>query len=255
MVDVSGPSAGRFSVGRVFSRTFAVLRGEAVSLAVLTALLGFLPTFLFGLLRVTGVVPDPGEDLSAAFRGAPGERVAVAVTDTFLLGSALSVTLAAAAGRRLSVSEALSGATQHFWRLLGINILVGLATLVGLLLLIVPGVWIYLRWMVAPAAQIAEAQGVTESMARAAQLSEGHRWALFGAIVVGLLVVVLLALAINAPLAVFEPGTYAALLAVNLVGDPLSAALGGLLFAVGLGAAYEELRTAREGSQVAEVFG
>ncbi len=231
----------------VFARNWAVVGGLAM-------LLAFLPTFGFGLLRVTGVVADPGTDAMAAMRGAPGEVIVTTVTGVLLQGALLAVCLEDLAGRSADMGDAFARAGRHFWRLLGLSILINLGVALGLVLLIVPGVLLYLRWMAAPAAQIAESAGMSESMARSVELTHGNRWVLFGLTMIGVVglvgAVVLLGLAVT----LLGDGTRAALIVQNLVVDPLSAVLIGVVGTLGMGAAYARLAEARGDQRTAEVF-
>lgn len=231
----------------VFTRHWAVVGG-------LSVLLAFLPTFGFGLLRVTGVIADPGTDALAALRGAPGETVVALIAGTLLQGALLAITLDDLSGRSVDMGEAFARAGGHFWRLLGLSILINLAVAVGLVLLIVPGVLLYLRWMVASAAQVAESTGVTESMARSVELTRDNRWALLGLTmiaVVGLTGVVVLA---SFGVELLGVQSRAALIAQNLIVDPLSSLLISVVGTLGVGAAYARLAALRGDARTAEVF-
>ncbi|TGS88721.1 hypothetical protein EN820_55125, partial [bacterium M00.F.Ca.ET.177.01.1.1] len=62
--------------------------------------------------------------------------------------------------------------------ILGASLLVTLGILIGLLLLLVPGILLLLRWAVTMPVMIQERRGILDSMARSRDLTKGSRWAL-----------------------------------------------------------------------------
>lgn len=73
---------------------------------------------------------------------------------------------------------------RRIWTLLGLNILSGLGIVLGMILLIIPGIYLMVRWSAAVPALIAEEVGVTESMGRSAKAVEGRFWHVLGALLV-----------------------------------------------------------------------
>lgn len=68
--------------------------------------------------------------------------------------------------------------------LLGLNFLSGIAILFGLILLILPGVYLMVRWSAAVPALIAEDMSISESLGRSAEAVEGRFWHVLGALLV-----------------------------------------------------------------------
>lgn len=73
---------------------------------------------------------------------------------------------------------------RRIWALLGLNILSGLGIVLGMILFIIPGIYLMVRWSASVPALIAEEVGVTESMGRSAQAVEGRFWHVLGALLV-----------------------------------------------------------------------
>jgi hypothetical protein len=73
---------------------------------------------------------------------------------------------------------------RRLWALLGLNIVSGIGILLAMLILIVPGVYLFVRWSAALPALIAEEAGVYESFGRSAEAVEGRFWQVLGAILV-----------------------------------------------------------------------
>lgn len=68
--------------------------------------------------------------------------------------------------------------------LLGLNIISGIGILFGLVLLILPGAYLFVRWSAAAPALIAEDAGIYDSLERSAEAIEGRFWHVFAAILV-----------------------------------------------------------------------
>ncbi|HEY0131172.1 MAG TPA: hypothetical protein VGB57_07190 [Allosphingosinicella sp.] len=71
---------------------------------------------------------------------------------------------------------------RRLWALLGLNLLSGIAILFGLLFLIVPGVYLLVRWWAAAPALIAEEADVTGSLDLSAEAVKGRFWHVFAAV-------------------------------------------------------------------------
>lgn len=126
------------------------------------------------------------------------------------------------------------------------------------LLFLIPGLIVMTIWWVYVPAIVVERKGVFDAFSRSAYLTAGHRWGVFGLIII----VILLSIAvtyisemISYVVITMWPGVDAFLLflVVNYVGGALIAAFGAVLVAVG----YYYLRAEREGidaDQIASIF-
>lgn len=170
--------AKQFSIGQVVSDTFKTLRDNLVTLGSIALLLVVAPEVVLAILQLI------------ARHG--GVLVGAGVGFVVLLGSLGSIflsTLAQAAmiylevnalgGRTVGFSEALAKGMGFWWPVLLISFCIGALGSLGLLLLVVPGILMLLRWSVAiPARIIENSQGLT-AMARSVELTQGHRWKIF----------------------------------------------------------------------------
>lgn len=84
----------------------------------------------------------------------------------------------------ISISQALMTGLRVFFPLVAIGILAGLGIVAGLILLVVPGLMLFTAWMVTVPAYIVEKRGIFESFSRSAELTSGHRWPLFGLMII-----------------------------------------------------------------------
>jgi hypothetical protein len=98
----------------------------------------------------------------------------------FVQGALIYAAMRDLEGQPAPVSRWLSAGARNWLWLVGLSILEGLAYGVGLLLLIVPGIFLALRWMVAAQAVVVEAKGVRPAMGRSAALADGRYGAILG---------------------------------------------------------------------------
>jgi hypothetical protein len=83
----------------------------------------------------------------------------------------------------LSISETVSAATPYIWSVAAASILAGIAITIGLILIIVPGLWLITIWAVIIPAIVIERCGALDSFGRSRQLVRGHGWHVFGTLV------------------------------------------------------------------------
>src|SRR6516164_8275377 len=83
----------------------------------------------------------------------------------------------------LSIGETVSAATPYLGAVIGASILAGIAITIGLILLIVPGLYLITIWAVIVPVIVLERSGVFASFGRSHQLVRGHGWHVFGTLV------------------------------------------------------------------------
>jgi hypothetical protein len=112
---------------------------------------------------------------------------------TLLQGLAVLLVLAACfraiaqayLGRPTDWRESLSYALKHVPSLLWLALLYGLGVVLGLILLILPGIWLYVAWPFAMPALLIEGRRGRAALGRSFQLVRGRWWRTFGIIIVG----------------------------------------------------------------------
>jgi hypothetical protein len=90
-------------------------------------------------------------------------------------------------GKSPSIGECYRKGLPYFWRLWAVDILVGLVVIIGLVLLIVPGIIFLRRYYLAPYYLIDKKLGIIESMKRSSHDSKpvsGYIWGVIGVQVV-----------------------------------------------------------------------
>jgi hypothetical protein len=70
----------------------------------------------------------------------------------------------------------------RFFTYLGLTIVIGLAEFVGFVLFVIPGIMIQMRWFLAGNFVLARDMGVGQALEASRDATDGHRWAIFGAL-------------------------------------------------------------------------
>jgi len=169
------------SIGRVFSRAFSVIGNNPLVVLGIAFLLGALPRL--GLVYATTAVQlDMVQRMVMV--GIIGLATAsVAVTMVFqalVQGVIVHATLADHNGERTTLGESVGFALGRIVPLLGVSILFALASIAGLLLLVVPFFFVVTRWAVAPSAAVAERIGIGGAFRRSSALTAGARLKILG---------------------------------------------------------------------------
>jgi hypothetical protein len=172
MSAVGTGSAKTLDIGAVVQDGLGALGRNFLGFTVLAVLLHGIPTALMDLSQFF-----PGNSASYFVFIVIGV-VIDAVGYAILMGALIYGTMRDLEGRRAPILACLAVGRRHGLRLLGLAILVDLALALGLLLLIVPGVLLMLRWAVASSALVMEGRGIQDAMGRSAALTENRRWSI-----------------------------------------------------------------------------
>jgi len=154
---------------------------------------------IFATIALAVVVPVDFVTLGLVngqlFSGYPTEIFASGENATFSfvvmpLVTAMHVqaVLALDEGRQPTLRETLQGGGLVFTTVLGGVVLAGLGTILGLLLLILPGIYLFVRWYVTAQAIAVEGHGALAGLSRSAELVKGQWWRTFGVVLAILLV-------------------------------------------------------------------
>jgi hypothetical protein len=259
----ASPPAGRFTegefrVGHVFSLTWSVFSRNFLTFMVVTGIAS-LPTLLIPQ-------PSPG-NVANPFQNAGllvfGLVFLMVVLGTLSQAIVLYGAFQAMRGRPINLVESAAVGLRRFFPIVGVAISVSFLAGLASLLLIVPGVMLYLMWFVATSVCVVEQLGPFRSMRRSRELTRGHRWKIFGlilltvipAVIVGSIVaaVVVAALGMGVLLGL-SPALIAPLgQLVGLIWSAVWKAFYVILAVV----IYHDLRVAKEGvdtEQIAAVF-
>lgn len=174
------------TLGEVLDRTFTLYREHFLLFVGITALPYLLTlVFKFGVLLLTR-----GQFLGHAPNFSPGLLGGVVVgafggglLALFMMGLAQAATVSAVSelylGREATVRDSYGKAKGMILPVIGVLILSGLATIVGMLFLIIPGIYLACRLAVSVPVVIAEDESPVAAMERSMELTNGYAGQLF----------------------------------------------------------------------------
>ncbi len=178
-------------IGEILSTAFDLYRRHWRTLLAIAAVVVVpltLLQYLFGD-QVRGV----GQPASNGTVSPPSWRVGVAGLVAALAGVVMFLVLTGAitravaaevAGEDPSVEQSYRFGFHRLGSVLVVSVLVGLATIGGLILFIIPGIYIGVRLAVSIEALVVEGRRGTQAMGRSWELVGGHWWHAFGTLLV-----------------------------------------------------------------------
>lgn len=96
------------------------------------------------------------------------------------LAALINVITARIEGRPMGIAEAFTSLSPGtYLRFLAAQILYGLAVVLGLILLIIPGIYLLVRWVFVPVAVVARGAGIGGAFAESSRLVKGNWWRIF----------------------------------------------------------------------------
>lgn len=240
---------GRFDFGKVFSRAVQAFRANIGVLLLLS--------LVFGLIPQVGAAWFLGQnelfvttDSAQTFLQAILQIIVVGLGGVAMTAGVSFAIIESNEARPPSISDCLKRIGQKYVGLVGLSIIINVAMGIGFVLLIVPGVFLAVIWSVAVAAFVVERHPGAEALGRSDELVKGHRWPVFGLLVI--LTVFSFAVGfLAAALEVFLPFELQGRLVSPVVNVVLN-----LVNMVVTASLFVGLREAKEGpqSRMAEVF-
>jgi len=217
---------------QLYRRYWRTLLGIAALVVVPLTLLQYV---LGHWLRTQGEVTRSGVVVSTSFWAAASASLLAALVGLLLyqvLTGAITRAIAAeVVGEDPGVEQSYRFGFVRLWSVLLVSVLVGLATVAGLILFIIPGIYIGVRLAVSIQALVVEGKRGTEAMGRSWALVVGHWWHAFGTLVVAAIITGLVNSVITAPFSAgawFVQGVAAAV--ATIVTLPYGSLVGVLLY-------------------------
>ncbi len=169
-------------------RSPAVVLGISALVAVISNLTQFLinisvlgsATSDLESLDETATFQDAFGVLGAVIGGSLVALVVAVVFQTAGTGLLTIVMGRAVLGEQITAAQAWERGRRLILPLLGLTVLTSLLWLLGGLACLLPGIFLYVMWSLAPASLMLERGGVIESMRRSWRLVRGSWWRVFG---------------------------------------------------------------------------
>lgn len=263
MTTLDAAVGGSFDFGRVVQRTFKVIGDNIGLFAGAAGALVVAPVFLATTVGLLGKSVW-AFGLSNVIGG-----LLAAIGAFVLQGVIVFVAISKLNGRAVETGEAVNVGARFGLPLFGLAIISTMGIGLGFLLLFVPGLILAVMWAVAVPALIMEKRGVFASLQRSRDLTRGHRWSIFGLLVVWFVISIIVSMIVQAisgaagvtsTVAAAMEGGAARLTPMIVLATLLSSLSSGLqsvIGAAGVSSIYYELRTTKEGvapDQLAAVF-
>ena len=159
------------TIGELLDRTFFYYRRHFVLFVGIAALPAVL-LLAFQLVTVLLLTADSGLLLSVMF--SLTWILVYLVTSTLAHGATVVAVSQVLLARETNVAEAFRSIRPRIGELILISMNVGVRVMLGLMLLIVPGIVLALRYSLAIPAAVLEEAGVSDALSRSATLTKGH---------------------------------------------------------------------------------
>lgn len=239
------PNRTDFRIGDVISLTFASVGRQFPAyvgiMAIVTALgLYLVPTI--GGIPITGLLASQSPNLVRSLL-----QIIVGIASLVVQLTIIYTVFYDLCGRPVDFSAAWQHALKRLFPVIGVALLLGLAVVVGLLLLIIPGFMIFVALAVAFPAAMIEDLGPFGALRRSRELTKSHRWAVFG---------IYLVVGIGSFAIIGAIGAVANLSfgqAAGIASDFILKSLAGAYGSAFLAVLYHQLRVAKEGSVTSRV--
>lgn len=183
MSQTLGARARSLDFGRTLSDAIRAAGADPLGLAVVAALVLVAPAALLLWLNYA----NPRPDVIPGFNSV--EMTVNGLASLVFNLMAYRVMVDRLRGQTTTYGQALSRSGGRFLILFAAGLLSGLSMILGMLLLIVPGVILALMWAVVGPVAVMERKGVFETLTRSADLTRYNRWMILGVWVVVIVVV------------------------------------------------------------------
>gem|GEM_PF-1574517 len=183
-----GPAtaAPAFTPGRAFRDAGLLLRGHSSFLLTFAAVGGLLQA----LLSAGGQAGTPSEEASGTLTLVWIFPLLGALVPSFFLGGLVGGLHRLQLGEAVSWGSLFRMGAALFPGVLAVVLLSGLGIGVGIVLFVVPGLYLATRWLAVLPVAVIERPGVFASFRRSAQLVRGRGWDVFAFVLLGFLLLV-----------------------------------------------------------------
>jgi hypothetical protein len=238
MTEATSPSdrfaAGEFRIGSVLNRTWWVFSRN-------------FPAFF----AVTAIASVPDALLSNAGQSRSLAILGVFVSDVMRRLSQAAVLYGAfqdMRGNRVSLTQSFQVGLRRFFPIVGLAISAAFVTMLASILLVIPGVIVFMMLFVATPACVVEQLGPFDSMERSSQLTRGHRWKIFGMLLLLILPAIIVAGAFELIAELADGGFI-----VSVTCELIWSGILGAFYTVLVIATYHDLRVVKEGVDTAQI--
>lgn len=254
-------AGARFEIGAVISRAFETIASNFALFCGLALVLAGIPQFVLQFWQVSTMdaradLADGAFALTTSYWTMAGVTWIVSViTQAILQGALTRATVMNLSGETPGFAQCLSVGIRLIVPMIVIGILSAIGIGLGFVLLIIPGIILWLIWSVVTPAYVQEKIGIFEAFGRSSGLTSGARFSIF----LTMLIVLVLLWVLSIPMG-FLSAAMAATgnpFVMALVAAAVSA-LGTMIMVTVQASIYVELRQLKEGiapAELEQIFG
>jgi hypothetical protein len=249
-------TAGDFRLGQVLSRAWSVYSRNFLTFMVIIGIANLPPL----LIPQSAVGTSASPNLSLTYFAL---LLLTLVLSTLGQAMVLYGAFQGMRGRPVSLADCVKAGLSRFFPLIGLAVTIVLALIFAFILLIFPALMLSMMWFVATPVCVVERVGPFRSLGRSRELTKGHRWRIFGLVLVILIPAFIIG-AIVGVVTLFTLGPSGFLTLDTALTSSLAKlitlvwkATWGAFFATAITVTYHDLRVAKEGlttDQIAAVF-
>lgn len=207
------PTLRPLAFGEVLDTSFNLFKRNFKTVLAISAIV-MVPLAVLGAVATAGLAPTDLsvlEDPNASFEdalgailplyGAIGSGLLIQLLGQILVQAATTrVYSETYQGVALGVGAGMRSGLRRLPAMIGLTIIQTIATFIGFIFCIAPGVWLYTIWTVSPAALMAEDRGPFGALRRSAGLVKGFFWRTLGLTLVANLLVGVISSVITLPI-------------------------------------------------------
>lgn len=199
-------------VGELLEKSFRIFKQGAskfLSMTLLVPLIGMIPLIIVAVLSALATTLSGGP-IVLIFQIILGLLVFISILIlfyVFIISNIGVYILLRDFSPDLKVKEAFKRARPYFWKLIIVNLFVGIFVILWSLLFIIPGIIVSVYYTFAIWALIFEGYEGTSALKRSKELVKGYWWAVFGRyLAIGLIYIVIISI-LSIPLVFVEEGS------------------------------------------------
>lgn len=199
------PQLRPLSMGEVLDAGFRLFRHRFGALMV-CALVPIVPLTILSMIIVASTDPTAFDVDTSATSSDDGSVLIGDLLDRLLTGAAAALAIAACfkvissayLGERTGAGESLRYGLTRLFPLMVAYVVLSILIPIGLILLLIPGIFLAVKWSLTYAAIVGERAGPFRGMGRSWELTKGHWWRIFGTLIVVALLALVLTVALLA---------------------------------------------------------
>jgi hypothetical protein len=247
----------QFSIGRVLGNSVGVYARNFIGFSVLSLLIGLINLLTTILYLAPNQVGGPGEFRVVGF-DAFVMIFLMLLTHSLTQATIIYGTFQDLRGSKSGIGSCIVHGLAPILQVIVGSVVLIFAIGVASLLLLIPGLIVAIMcWVYIPAI-VVERRGIFDSFGRSSDLTSGHRWAIFGLIIILIVLSAFVAtitryVSFAVTLNFASADALSLFMIVEYLGNSFAAAFGAVVVAVG----YYYLRAEKEGvdaDQIASVF-